>query len=106
MDLKSFKQWVLEYFSSETIEGAEKQLFRDTACGAWLQVKDSVEHGPSLHMGSIIEGSIAETDVYTFSFVDNPNKNYEDFSQWVRQATKAIENEVDELIAIHDVENK
>lgn len=45
------------------VEGLEKAIYKGTDCGAWIRQEEN-----SVVMGSIVEGSDAETETFTLTF--------------------------------------
>ena len=51
-----------EYFYT-TVDGIEKEIYKNTNCGAWIKILDD-----GIKIGSIVEGSDAETQTHTLKF--------------------------------------
>lgn len=79
---------LLTYFSADTLTAAERTLYKQTSCGAWLRVD-----GDKVTVGSIIEGSDAEVEAvaltFPFSVVD-----LEHTIAWVDDRATELHNEV------------
>ena len=68
---------VLKFFSAENEKQCERNLYKYTSCGAWIEFKDW-----GIRLGSIVEGSDEGTDVFELKYD-------EDFSEETIQ--KAID---------------
>lgn len=54
---------VLEFFSAENEKQCERNLYKFTSCGAWIEFKDW-----GISLGSIVEGSDDGTDVFNIRY--------------------------------------
>jgi hypothetical protein len=67
--LKMTKQYkdghkkVLEFFSAENEKQCERNLYKFTSCGAWIEF-----HDWGIKLGSIVEGSDDGTDVFNLKY--------------------------------------
>jgi hypothetical protein len=63
MDIIKNQADMLEYLSAETVAQAEKNLYKATACGAWISFREGF-----VKVGSIVEGSHAECETHILSY--------------------------------------
>ena len=97
MDSDELLKWVLKYFEeAEGFEEAESRLYKDTECGAWMKLDDTVDGGPVLSLGSIVEGCEATTETHSYIYLER-EEEYEHFEVWMKNTIQAIEDEVDEI---------
>jgi len=96
MDSDELHEWVLKFFQAESFEEAESRLYKDTECGAWMKLLHTVDAGPVLSLGSIVEGCEATTGTHTYEYLAEEHE-YEQFEEWMKNTIQAIEDEVDEI---------
>ena len=77
---------VLKFFSAENEKQCERNLYKYTSCGAWIEFKDW-----GIRLGSIVEGSDEGTDVFELKYD-------EDFSEeTIQKAIDQIEEQADSI---------
>ena len=77
---------VLKFFSAENEKQCERNLYKYTNCGAWIEFKDW-----GIRLGSIVEGSDEGTDVFELKY-------NEDFSEeTIQKAIDQIEEQADSI---------
>ena len=59
------KQTVLDFFCAENEARAERNLYKNTACGAWIEFNDT-----GIVIGSIVEGLEFGTATYPLHYAD------------------------------------
>ena len=59
------EQDVLDFFSADTRQDAERHVYKYTDCGAWLEF-----HDWGIQLGSIVEGCDFGTAVYPLRYAD------------------------------------
>ena len=63
---------VLKFFSAENEKQCERNLYKYTSCGAWIEFKDW-----GIRLGSIVEGSDEGTDVFELKY----DEDYTEFTE-------------------------
>jgi len=59
-------QTVLEFFLADNEDECERNLYRNTNCGAWIEFTDT-----GIKIGSIVEGADFGTMIYPLQYADN-----------------------------------
>ena len=77
-------QTVLDFFSAENENEAKRNLYKNTACGAWIEFTEQ-----GIQLGSIVEGCDFGTAIYPLNYADNFT------SKDIQDRIDAIEKEAD-----------
>ena len=86
-----------DYFSCEpNIEAIKRSLYKNTACGAWIEVEECDERGPIISMGSIIEG--LDCGVETSPYIPSEEED-QTLEEYLDMTIEYIEGEVDSRLA-------
>ncbi len=82
-----------EYFGCEPeLEHIQRRIYKDTSCGAWLEVD-----AEGLHVGSIVEGVDWDTPTHTLTPGEYLAMEEGDLERWLDRNIEEVEVEAQEI---------
>lgn len=95
--IKTILKELGDYFSCEPdLDKIKRSLYKNTACGAWIEVEECDERGPIISMGSIIEG--LDCGVVTSPYIPSEEED-QTLEEYLDMTIEYIEGEVDSRLA-------